>query len=549
MIRFAAEYGMLFVVILTFFSGIGQKTGEIFKVHEIPFKGRHYGIGDNPVRDITLVTEWRHETTKWPIKVYGYFDGDGNGGIEGNVFKVRFCPTGIGEWTLESVISNDSTLHGQNEGLKLWATTSEHPGFWISDSKSAGNRWYRRTNGTHPYIVGNTMYTFVSGHDGIRAKAKGIKEDILANAPYFNKIRFAVTGDLFPHPSDKPFLDHSGKPTDDGNYSHRPNPEWFSNRIDLAVQTMYGKDIIADMILNGPDSYHGRSLLKPKQNAGDPTPFLRYIAARYGSYPNVWICLSNEYDIREPNYSPEEIKKLGFIMKEMLTYDTPLSVHRDQQKWHPDLNSIYDWNDHIIFQNKIKYLAMSADKMDLNYWIGQRKPIFNDELAYEGKGDGWLEEDVLEAFLGAFLGGGYASTGYKSALKRGHYFSGDFNASEHSAADNLQWFRQIIDENVNFWEMEPFTTLFTWDWGLQMDIFSNISYDTRLLANRGNEYAIGFNTEHKDIKVDLPPGYWRVVLYDIVGKVQTELGNDVSGKFSFDIPDSRASMVHLKRNR
>ena len=87
----------------------------------------------------------------------------------------------------------------------------------------------------------------------------------------------------------------------------------------------------------------------------------------------------------------------------------------------------------------------AADCNNLNYWIGGKKPVINDELAYEGKGDGWTEEDVIGAVLGAFIGGGYASTGYKSGAKIGHYFTGNFDASEHSASDNLLYLRNIIN--------------------------------------------------------------------------------------------------------
>jgi hypothetical protein len=84
-----------------------------------------------------------------------------------------------------------------------------------------------------------------------------------------------------------------------------------------------------------------------------------------------------------------------------------------------------------------------------------QKPVINDELAYEDEDDGWEEADVIKAHLGAFAGGGYGSTGYKTASKVSHYFAGNFKASEHLSADNLQWMRKMIDENISFWKMTP----------------------------------------------------------------------------------------------
>jgi hypothetical protein len=44
----------------------------------------------------------------------------------------------------------------------------------------------------------------------------------------------------------------------------------------------------------------------------------------------------------------------------------------------------------------MKDLHSAADFIDKNYWIGGRKPVVNDELAYEGAGDGWSEEDTRD---------------------------------------------------------------------------------------------------------------------------------------------------------
>ena len=44
------------------------------------------------------------------------WDRDGRGGAGGSVYKVRFCPTFPGEWTLVSVTSGDPELNGQGHG-------------------------------------------------------------------------------------------------------------------------------------------------------------------------------------------------------------------------------------------------------------------------------------------------------------------------------------------------------------------------------------------------------------------------------------------------
>jgi hypothetical protein len=65
---------------------------------------------------------------------------------------------------------------------------SGHPGFWIVDTEQTGGRWYRRSDGSHPYIFGNTMYTFLSEYDDKGRSGGNIADDIRGNAEYFKNV-------------------------------------------------------------------------------------------------------------------------------------------------------------------------------------------------------------------------------------------------------------------------------------------------------------------------------------------------------------------------
>lgn len=542
----------VFFFILLLASAIceAQESRDILQYHPVEwvFEGPVYEATDNPVRDVHLSATWRHEKGFPTFRIPGFYDGDGKGGKEGNVFKVRFTPTQPGTWELVEVESNVPELAGQHEGAKVNCLSSDHPGFWMPDPSSPGQRWYQRSRGEHPFIVGNTMYTFLSEYGKTGPNGSDIQQDITDNAKYFNKLRFALTGDLYPHPTEKPFLNHEGHPTDDGNFSHRPNPTWFTERVDLAVASAFEADLIADLILNGPDSPYGRSNLLAAENGNDPGPFLRYVAARYGSYPNVWICLSNEYNIRQPQFSEEDINRLGHKMKALLPYPTPLSVHANQQDWDPTLNTLIPWNDHVIIQNKLKLSWMAADITELNFWKGgAQHPVINDELAYEGAGDDWSEEDVLVAFLGTFLGGGYGSTGHKPGPKLGGYFAGNFDLEGHASSDNLQWFRQMIDRYISFWEMAPYTIFYYRPGSIDISIFRNTNYSSRVLANPGKEYVLGGAGPQQDISVRLPEGTWEITRYDLLKMERITLSDGASDTFRFDLPESPAVWVHVRK--
>jgi hypothetical protein len=508
--------------------------GEVYSVVELPFEGPPKGPRDAPAREVDFTVLFRHASGAPEHRVHGFWDG-------GRAFKVRFCPTREGRWSLAEVRSNVPELDRRREGDYVTALASKHPGFWRPDPESPGGRWYRRSDGSHPYIIGNTHYSFLSGFKkgGVPA-GNDIAADVAANARHFKKLRFTPFGDRYPHPEEKPFLDDDGRPTDSGDFSHRPNPKWFGERVDLAVRTAWAHDLVADLILCGPDAETSRSTLAARGNGGDPGPWLRYVAARYGSYPNVWFCLANEYDIQKPKYAPEEIARMGRALRGALPYPTPLSVHpASRPLWAAALDDGGAWADHHIIQKKLRAIAPAADVIGETR-RGSRvpgRPTCNDELSYQGEGDKHTEEDTIASHLGTFLGGGYGTTGHKPANKEGHYFSGRFDPAEHTAADNLLWLRQAIDAGISFWKMAP-----------DASAFPGLDPAFRAMAWPGREMVLGTDKAGA-VTAELPPGSWSVTRHDVVRKESQVLSSDASGRFAFEAPPSRAVLFHFKRMR
>jgi hypothetical protein len=526
-------------------SSLAAEAGrsETYAVVEIPFRGPPQSPQNSPARDIELQVTFRHATAG-DLKVFGFHDGGEN-------FKVRFCPTQPGRWELAAVESNHPLLQGQHAGDFVTATAGKHHGFWEVDQASPGHRWYRRSDGSHQYIFGNTEYSFLSGMKNDGPSHVEIDQDIAANAKFFKKVRFSFTGDRYPHPTEKPFLNDQGQPTDAGDHSHRPNPLWFRERVDRAVQAAFTHDLIADLILAGPDTEDSRATLRAQANGGDATPYLRYVAARYGSYPNVWLCLCNEYDIKQPLWQPAEIACFGTTIRNYLPYSTPLSVHASQHPdrgskrpsdpaWATKFDSLPAWNDHQIIQRKLRSIAAAAD-VNLQTWQSpgrtpRNKPTINDELSYQGAGDKHTEADTVAAHLGAFLGGGYASTGEKRGNKLGHYFWGGFNSDEHTAAKGLKFLRESIDAHVTFWKLQP-----------DASAFPGLDPAFRALAWPDHEYCLGTDKAAK-IAIDLPPGQWTLRQFDAIRCQSATLTTTASGHYTFDSPDSRAVLFHFQKN-
>lgn len=502
-------------------------TVSQYHVLQIEWRGPLQRPHDTPARDVQLDVTFRHESGQ-ERTVPGFWDGDGRGGREGDVFRVRFCPTLPGRWVVAVVASNRAELRGQRVGDSLQCVAGSHPGFWI-----AQGRWYRRSDGSWPMIVGNTHYAFLSRHGPDGPRDTDPVQDIRANAEYYKKLRFSLTGDRYPDPRVKPFLDEQGHPSDDGVHASRPNPEWFVHRVDPVVAEAFRVDLICDLILCGPDTQASRSTLQ-----GDPRAWLRYVAARYGSYPHVWFCLCNEWDIKQPRYTAEQIVQAGAYLRGQLAYPTPISVHARPSDWNTHLNA-QPWHDHVILQYKLKTLDQAASAVERNFVRGGRKPVVNDENAYEGRGDGFSRDDTVEGCLGTFLGGGYPTTGEKHGNKLGQYFWGGFDPAVHTASGPLRFLRQYVDGHVAFWRMAPTA--------IEKSIFRGVGDGAALLADQGREYLLGTSRRLAAVDVRLPPGRWRIVQVDLLGQTTRTLSEDAQGAWPLRTPDSRAVLTHLRR--
>ena len=521
-------------------------SAPVYGVTEVVFTGPQQTALDSPARDMEFAVTFQHESGRPEITVPGFFDGDGRGGIEGDVFKARFCPTQPGRWSIVRVSSNAAELVGQKEGCWFQAVSSGLHGFWVPDEDSPLRRWYRRSDGSHQYLVGNTHYSFLSecGPEG-RPTGGSIAADLTANARYFKKVRFGVQGDRYPHPTEKPWLDADGRPTDDGNWSHRPNPRWVHQRVDLAVRTAFEHDLIADLILAGPDTEDSRATLKAGRNRGDAAPYLRYIAARYGAFPNVWFCLGNEYDIKRPQYTQAEIAGLGAALRKSLPWPTPVSVHDGSRiGWSAEFDALPEWADHQIIQKKLRAIAPAAAAVEAVTRGGTnparlRGPTVNDELSYEGAGDRHTREDTAAAHLGAFLGGGYGTTGEKHGNKLGHYFWGHFDPAEHTAAEPLRFLRAVIDRDLHFWKLSPEGAA---------GVFPELDPRFRAMGWPGREYVVGTDAERTGLVALLPEGEWTVTRHDLLTGESRVLARGVSGLFVFDAPPGRAVLFHFRRH-
>ncbi len=475
-----------------------------FEVHELDFDGPHCTPSDRPAADIELSTEWRPESGHPRYTIHGFWDGDGEGGTSGDVFTVRFCPTREGTWTLVNTHSNDSRLNNQHEGAEVFCTPSDHHGFWEPEGL-----WFRRSDSTYQYMLGNVHYCLVSVDSRL--------EDIRANKDYYKKLRFMIQGfGLCDGPD--PFFASSGNGSSSGSDASRPNPAYFA-RIDEMIREGLRHDLIIDMYTD------------PQNHAIDRPGYLRYLAARFGSFPNVWLQVSIEWNEK---YSAGETADLGTKLRSYLPYPTPLTTI-GTHNWNGGLNAPC-WT-HVNIQGKVFGLRESALAIIDNRERGGGIICNNDDNGpnFEGYG-GTTGPMEVERTLGCFLGAGYTGTGYKTGYKRGPYMFGGFDPDAHTCTRHLAYMRDVIDRKVRFWKMQPGRGSF--------DNASGFVW----MGWADTQYVFGSNDARSDVVASLPGGTWHIEQFDFMAMESTVLAEHASGgSYSFDTPASVSAMTLFTR--
>ncbi len=500
-----------------------------FSVIDLDFTGPVQGPTDAPSVDIDFWADFAHESGEI-LRFHGFWDGDGAGGVEGNVFLIRFCPSLPGTWTIADVYSNVPELNDLREGETFAVEESGGSGFWLVDDESDG-RWFKRSDGSYPYIIGNTHYDFLGAPNGKEASRESIEFDISQNATYFKKLRFCVRGLRSENSSSeiKPFFRQDGRETK--SETHRPNPKWYRERVDVAVQKGYELDLICDLILGGTTG----------DQVADSSGFLKYIAARYGSYPNVWITIGQEYNEQT---NPAHEKEIGEQLRQWLPYPTPLSTHgTGSAEWDSDLNG--DWCTHSIRQGKhpehLRNLAVCSQAMIEDHNRNGSKPTVNDENAYDPNESTTLE--ALQAILGTFGGGGYGTVGHKLASKQGAYFWGysaaGITADKHPSASHLTFLRDKINAYVHFWEMMPVAH--------NESIFENTKPSYSVLEWRDNQYVLLSDTKNDSLVINLPEGNWTVWLFDVVNEQVSRTIDYLGPEVVWPLP-SQACLTFVQNN-
>ena len=389
---------------------------ERWGVFELRFDGPASG---NPFDDVRITATF--DGAGRQIVVPGFYDGEG-------VYRIRFSPPDQGRWTW-AIASNVAALAGRTGDFECVAPG---PGNHGPVRVTADGYHFAYADGTPFRQIGTTSYSWA-----LQSDAKCAQTLATLKAAPFNKMRMLVFPNV-PSVATDPFV-RTGPGLRDWDAA-RFDPAYF-RRFEDRIRKLGALGIEADVILFHP--YDEKRGYSDMPRAADER-YLRYVAARFGAYRNVWWSMANEYDNIESK-TMDDWHHLFQVLVAADPHDRLRSIHQ--------INTYYDhrkpWITHASIQNGAAVLDDLRAELHRAFAL---KPVVFDEVVYEGNSDkrwGWLTgEQMVERFWWGLIGGTYVghSETYDPARNADHSWLGQGGTLKGTSAPRLAFLRRIMEE-------------------------------------------------------------------------------------------------------
>ncbi len=327
--------------------------------------------------------------------VPAFYDGDGSGGMDGNVWRVRFSPDETGNWLYMSN-SNDPVLDGQSGSFDVvqpGGCTPYSPGA-LPDFSCVGRLEY---GGGHFLKFADGPFWLKGGEDD--------PEDFLApgqTAGFPSKT--AAIDYLAGHGVNSLYIMLHNAGGDENNVwpwvgatpaQAMQNHEHFDLGKLQEWETLFtyiqNKGIVLHLVFEDDSGWNGFNR----------TLYYREMVARFGHHNGLYWNLSEEYN---ESYTANEIKAFAQLMSDIDSYGHPLTVHH--------AGSLTNWQafvgdphfDLTSFQTSLSPQNASAISwINLTAASGRPLPIAFDETGKIGAGNRDLARHIVWS---VYLGGG-----------------------------------------------------------------------------------------------------------------------------------------------
>lgn len=366
---------------------------------------------DNPYTDVDFWAVFESDDGQ-SLKRPGYWDG-------GSTWKIRFAPPAKGErWNYQTYSSDpdNAGLHGQSGTLTVADYQGENPllrhGFL---GMSDGDRNVVHADGTPFLVVGDTPWAlpFRATEQTATTYAENRQERGFNTA-----LLMTVQPDQNAEgPRDRSLPQSFGVGFEDLSEGHlnQLNPDYFQ-KLDTLIGTLIDHSIVPvySPVFQG-FGWKGLGTLGASADPDEYVRFVKYLVARYGAYPAIWLANADAAG-RSPIVEPA-----GEAFAEWDAYGQPTGNH-----YSPYDDTLANWTDdpnHGLHYNRVHqdkewldfqwaqtgHNAVHKPEKVAAMWENQPpKGVANGEPTYEnigsaGNGAGWWQGE--EAWLNLTHGG------------------------------------------------------------------------------------------------------------------------------------------------
>ncbi|NHZ72902.1 MAG: DUF5060 domain-containing protein [Nitrospirae bacterium] len=365
--------------------------------------------------------------------VPAFYAGDGTGGMDGDVWRARFAPNAVGNWTL-STSSIDPILDSYSAAFEVLDTAS-------CDPLEPGDLPDFTCTGRLAY-VDDFYLQFADGTFWLKGGVDD-PEDFLAPG---QTVGFTTKLEAIQYLANEGL--NSLYFMTDNTGGDRDNVwPWVTKRDSehFDIAKLDGWDLILDDL-----QAHGIVLHLVFENDSGWTGFnrdlyYRQMVARFGHYNGLIWNLSEEYN---ENYTADQIKVFAQMLTDLDPYDHPLTVHHQgsTSRWDPFYgDDRFDLTSFHTSGNPQNALAISARQLSAT--TGRRIAI-----AFDETGDFTGTQDSHRHLVWSiFLGGGNYEIHTRPLT--------DYRAWEAYFRDLVR--ARTLLEALPFWQMVPSNQLLT----------------------------------------------------------------------------------------
>jgi hypothetical protein len=337
--------------------------------------------------------------------VGGFYDGDGEGGQNGRVFKVRICPDEIGQWSWSSE-SNDPSLRGRSGSF---VCQGELEGVYADgpiEVDPERPRYFRHRQGDPVYLIGKFLdieqpeplrfsHTMFSEERSEQDRQNLLDRHVQMGC---NKINiYLANRDDYDGPPTTPWL---------GSASNNDKCRFDLQRwriYESWIRRLRDAGMVAQLWYFADDSGFGDLPDRDKSN------LVCYGMTRLSAFANTMYTLALEW---QEGWSRDEVSLQMGVIQGSNPWDRQASVHGTTGDF---AFADQDWADYMDIQSGNGADHQTVHQMTIANRNLAEKPLINEEFGL-GVEDRINREKAWAAFMGGAAGSGTGA--YLGALRQ-----------------------------------------------------------------------------------------------------------------------------------